>query len=240
MKSIGIFGDSFTGITNSPGFKYHWATLLSQYYDFDLQNYGLPGSSVYYTFREFKKNYSFHDINIVLISEPGRYVGEVNRKSDGQSLFVPNLNCLIDWRDDIFHPDPKHLEGWFLCSDDQYNTDMTDLMVQGMQQLDPKAIFIPCFPNSISQELRQTLKLSKDDSLYSLQEFQANYFSTHIHNIVGEYAENHEFLSGHFIPELNEFIFQSILKKISTGIWDWKIPEGFTSKYHFTDLWRKL
>lgn len=239
MKSIGIYGDSFTGITESPGFKFHWSSLLAQHYGLELTNYGLPGSPVYYSFNKFKDNFFKHDINIFLVSEPGRYFGKVLMNGNNEE-FMPNLNCLINEWDIISKPTAAHLEGWFLCSDDRYNSDMTDLMITYMKTLDPNTIFIPCFFSSISQELRKNLGLGIEDCLYKLQEKQANYFSFSANVLISKYEENHDIISGHLIPEINEFIFQVILKKINTGLWNWTIPNSIKPKSNFNYLWRKL
>jgi hypothetical protein len=77
---IGIFGDSWAKtIVSAEGKKFHdgyaWWELLSAKYD--VTNFGIPGSSVYFSYEEFNKHYSNFDKIIFLATEPGRLTFEV-------------------------------------------------------------------------------------------------------------------------------------------------------------------
>lgn len=77
---IGIFGDSWAKtIVSDEGKKFHdgyawWELLLAKY---DVTNFGVPGSSVYFSYEEFNKHYSNFDKIIFLATEPGRLTFEI-------------------------------------------------------------------------------------------------------------------------------------------------------------------
>jgi hypothetical protein len=77
---IGIFGDSWAKtITSSEGKKNHdgyaWWELLSEKYE--VTNFGVPGSSVYFSYEEFNTHYRKFDKIIFLAAEPGRLTFEI-------------------------------------------------------------------------------------------------------------------------------------------------------------------
>ena len=77
---LGIFGDSWAKtITSAESKKFHdghaWWELLSEKYE--VTNFGVPGSSVYFSYEEFNKHYSNFDKIIFLATEPGRLTFEV-------------------------------------------------------------------------------------------------------------------------------------------------------------------
>lgn len=77
---IGIFGDSWAKTIVSHGTKeihdgYAWWELLAEKYE--ITNFGIPGSSVYFSYEEFHKHHSKFDKIIFLATEPGRLTFEV-------------------------------------------------------------------------------------------------------------------------------------------------------------------
>jgi len=72
---IAIFGDSYGHTFKLKEFeKYNdavsWSDILSKKYD--VTNFAMSGSGVYFSFREFKKHHSYYDKIIFLASAPGR------------------------------------------------------------------------------------------------------------------------------------------------------------------------
>jgi hypothetical protein len=69
MKSVGIFGDSFSDddwVTNDYPC---WVELLGQ--DYHIKNYSLSGTSLWYSYKHFKK-FNTHDYNIFVVTIPNR------------------------------------------------------------------------------------------------------------------------------------------------------------------------
>lgn len=77
---IGIFGDSWAKtIASTESKKFHdsyawWELLLEKY---DVTNFGVPGSSVYFSYEEFNTYHKNFDKVIFLASEPGRLTFEI-------------------------------------------------------------------------------------------------------------------------------------------------------------------
>ena len=72
---IGIFGDSFAQSIIWPGDVHRrvgksWSEILSEKYD--VTNFGLGGSSTYYSYKKFVKQQSKFDKVIFISSQPGR------------------------------------------------------------------------------------------------------------------------------------------------------------------------
>lgn len=77
---IGIFGDSWAKTIASPENKknhdgYAWWEILSKKYE--VTNFGVPGSSVYFSYEEFNTHHSQFNKVIFLATEPGRLTFEI-------------------------------------------------------------------------------------------------------------------------------------------------------------------
>jgi hypothetical protein len=77
---IGVFGDSYGHTFDLTEFeKYNnavsWTDILSKKYE--VTNFGVPGSSVYFSFREFNTHHSQFNKVIFLATEPGRLTFEI-------------------------------------------------------------------------------------------------------------------------------------------------------------------
>jgi hypothetical protein len=238
IKSIGIYGDSFTGYTSIPSIKYHWSNLLAQEFNCDLVNYGRGGSSIYFSYKKFLDNYSKHDCNIFLVSEPNRYISPVSL-SDGSELCIPSLSALDYYS---FVGDERlvnELRGWFIRSNDEFNADMAELMIEKILLLDDSTVVIPCFNTSVSDKLRIRLSLGSDSSLMLYQEYQAAAYNVNNNILIDNYIENTNVVSGHFVPEFNELLFRIIVNRIKTGQWDWIVPKNMKLRYKFDEVWTK-
>lgn len=233
MKSIGIFGDSFAGADESySGMQYHWSTLLKNYFNCELVNYGLGGSSVYYSYKQFLHNHKKHDCVIFLVTEPGRYIKPVITKTQ-QKIFVPNIASIdhIDQTYSITEPMVSDLQGWFLASDDTFNIDMSELMLEKILSLQPQTIVIPCFDSSVQN-------LNLDFNLFELQEKQASLFGLTAYELLSNYVENYDIISGHFLPEINHIVYENIKNRINNKKWNWTVNK-VTTKYKLEEAYRR-
>lgn len=246
IKSIGLFGDSFTGylgedlifLKNKEGQQYHWSALLAGEYGANLTNYGRPGSSLYFSYKQFIEHHSKHDFNIFLITEPGRYIKKVELYN-GHKIFIPGLSSMPAAGTELYDPSESHLKGWFLASDDEFNRDMSDLMLSKILEIAPKILIIPCFSTSLSEEKQKEVFDGTDMNLCAMQVQQANAYNIPIHELLKDYIENTNIISGHFVPEFNEIVYKIISKRIKTGVWDWTIPENISLKYKLEEAWIK-
>jgi len=79
MKKLAIFGDSFSEPTWAKNEKYlAWPELLTA--NFKITNYSLSGSSLWWSYKQWKKDHHTNDYNIFVITIPGRiYVESLDR-----------------------------------------------------------------------------------------------------------------------------------------------------------------
>ena len=246
MNSIGLFGDSFTGyhiedfklFPIRKGHQYHWSVLLAGEYSAKLTNYGRPGSSVYFSYKQFITHHSKHDFNIFLVTEPGRYIKKVELYN-GNKIFIPSLSSIPITGAELYEPSEAHLKGWFLASDDEFNRDMSDIMLSKILEIAPKTLIIPCFPTSLSEEKQKEVFDGTDMNLCDIQTRQAKAYNIPMNKLLKDYEENDQIMAGHFVPEFNELIYRVVLKRIKTGVWDWALPSHIDLKYKLEEAWNK-
>lgn len=246
IRNIGLFGDSFAGYSKEdfshkpviPGHKSHWSVLLAEELNASFVNYGEPGSSVYFSYKQFVENYRKHDFNIFLVTEPGRYIKKVEL-STGKKIFVPSLASIHHAGTDLHDPPDPYLRGWFLASDDEFNLDMSDLMLSRILEIAPKTLIIPCFPSSLSEKKQKEIFDGTDMNLCAIQSRQAKAYNIPMNILLRDYQENDRIMAGHFVPEFNELIYKIIAKRIKTGVWDWTLPAHIDLKYKLEEAWNK-
>ena len=229
MKSIGVYGDSFAGMINAPEYEEtHWSRLLAKNYAVPFTDYSLPGSSIYFSYKQFLKNYNKHDLNIFCVTDHSRYHSMVKTVYGNQFIGGVNSNQRsID-------PSPEDLRGWFMCQNDEYSLDMAVLMIEQVRSLDNKVILIPCFNSSLPKKyINDVLGLELNNNLQAIVNLQISHFGFTDYSEFMEKYEESEILTGHFAPETNEIFLPVLKNRIETGIWDWKIPKKLNLKYTF-------
>lgn len=95
---IAIYGDSYTNLNldqPNDGRGQSWVDIVKQHYD--VTNFGIAGTSIYYSYLKFKEQNANFDYNIFIITHPDRIY---NRK----------LNELIDR--ESWYTNYRHLELW--------------------------------------------------------------------------------------------------------------------------------
>lgn len=230
MKSIGLYGDSFTGNIECESIKYHWSTKLAEHYNCNVTNYGESGTSIYFSYKKFLETYNKHDCHIFLVTHRGRYIKRVLLK-DGSTPHVSNLAMVKYLNEKILEPKYNDLMGWYVCSDDEYEKDIQRLMLHEIQEMAPDTIFVPAFTRELSE------KLVYDLCLMDLQMVQAVHYGKSVESI-RNYSEDDKLMSGHFCPEMNNLLFDIIRTRIEKKVWDWSIPE-IKFNYTFDELWKK-
>jgi hypothetical protein len=241
--NIGLYGDSFTGNVNRPAHQYHWSVLLGKELNVTINNYGRKGSPIYYSYKKFIETYKDNDLHIFLVTEPGRYIKEIQFNKN-VSEFVPNFesveNYLKSFKQDNLSHDMdertlRDLKGWFISSCDEYNLTVAELMIEKIRNLDNNTIFVPSFTRGLSHSMRTEQK-TYENSLFKIHNFQSDCLGIPKrtwHN------ESQALISGHFTPEVNELFFRIILKRVQTGIWDWTLPEKIEFKHKSTEYYTK-
>ncbi len=151
---IGIYGDSYAdNMEWSP--VTCWATLLSQKYQ--VTNYGVQGSSLYYSVVNLLKNFKKYDKNILIVTQPGRLmipdsfpVSHVRNRCIAGMGMIDSLkyNLKEDSHLAEFYNTAKQY--FLLLQDFDYETYIHNLMVEDILKKVPGVILIPAFSNSMS------------------------------------------------------------------------------------------
>jgi hypothetical protein len=225
--NIGIYGDSFTEY-DIRAKEFHWSSIVASKLNAETTNLGRSSTSLFYSYKEFLKNYTKHDLILFAVTEPERYTKIFDWCDRPLSIrnngYVSNYSQTQALKREATNEQDKkmltHLEGWFIMNDPAYQNDMHELMLQHMESLHKNIIFYPCFDRSFS-----SLRYSQHNfpvihnmySIFNLQLQLVNYDRQH-DTIDGE-RENPNVIAGHLAPEMNEHIAEAMLNKITTGYW---------------------
>ena len=102
--------------------------------------------------KEFLKNYTKHDLIIFAVTHPDRYTKRFNWCDKPKNIinngYISNYETVIDFKNKATNEQDKkmltHLEGWYVVSNEVYNDDMHELMLQHMESLHKNIIFYLC------------------------------------------------------------------------------------------------
>lgn len=239
VKSIGIYGDSFTaGRVNAAvnGLPYHWSTLLQKYFSCELENYGAPGSSIYYSYLKFQENYHKHDVNIFLVTEPYRYTTPVT--IDNDLINFTSLSTL-DWHEEstFVNVRKKDLMGWFLASDPKFLEEMAGLMVEKINGLDTDCVMFPSFEDLP----KKVMEFISPDAPCGMKLYnqQSDLLDIDGIELAHKYKENFDIVVGHLVPEFNQIMFDYLKNKIETGVWQCNIMPPDKLSYTIQQLYTR-
>jgi len=94
---IAIFGDSYAHNFELKEFEkcnsaVSWVDILSEKYD--ITNFAISGSGVFFSFREFKKHHSYYDKIIFLVTQSGRLLLHERMKLELNTMSKLPMNVL--------------------------------------------------------------------------------------------------------------------------------------------------
>ena len=223
--NIGIYGDSFAEFSKQSAML-HWSTIVQSKLNTELTHFGYTSSSLYHSYKEFLKNYTKHDLIIFAVTHPDRYTKKFDWCDKPKNIinngYISNYETTIFFKNEATNEQDKkmltHLEGWYVMSDGVYNADMHELMLQHIESLHKNIIFYPCFEHSFLPLRYSQSNFPASHDMYSLLKLQMKLL-----NYSGNIdipKENRNVIAGHLVPELNEYIAEAMITKITTG--DWK------------------
>jgi hypothetical protein len=227
---IGVYGDSFADTTETPSLDFAWYNQLANLIpNSTVTSYGLGSTSVYYSYKKFLETYMEFDIIIFVVTEPGRYTKRIENIVNADRYFH-NLHFVEYFLQNniLSSSDAKllnRLKSWFIMNDDEYNIDMSELMLRDMETVtNTKIIFFPCFNTSMTQERRMKCEIPNHISFTDLLTKQLNLFG------IGSlsYAtpkENENTIACHLTTEYNHAVATMFCKKILENVWDWSLLE---------------
>ena len=147
---IGIFGDSYANLKENT--TPTWVDILSEKYN--ITNFGIPGSGLFYSINEIKKHHLKYDKIILVVTDPGRLQlpdwidagkDKLNKFFTGLydfKLVVPTSN----FTNEVIKEAVKQ---YFIYLQNQvYDRYVHSLMVADIKTIRPNIILIPSFGSS--------------------------------------------------------------------------------------------
>ena len=154
---IAIFGDSWASEGLDEPHRYlGWPEILSKQPGYEVANFAVPGSSLYYSYKEFLENHKNYDVNIFLITSYGRmyikHIPEVNQRQRKVAKHIPNLINIEIRKKQLAATTNQILkiydamEKYYECiQDDEYDELVDKALVHHAKSISNNTIFIPCF-----------------------------------------------------------------------------------------------
>lgn len=229
---IGLYGDSY-GVTKN--LDTSWPNLLSKKLECEIDNYSLPGASMYYTYTKFVETCHKYDTVIFLVTDPLRYPVEVDFSDNippaarrvGGLAVVDSVRTRF--KDNLTTLDNQLLndvEGWYKAAHLPYVHLVNELFLDKVLSLHSNVILYPCFESSVSDK-----HLNGVDVKYCLfnlfvRQLKELGFPMNIDSII--YAggnENPNVISGHLVPEFNEVFAEVMYNRTKNNKWDFNSIE---------------
>lgn len=218
---IGVYGDSFA-CSYRESLHFAWFNLLTNIIpNSSVLSYGKGATSVYYSYKIFLETYESFDQIIFLVTEPNRYTKLV--ELDNTSEYFANINHIEAMKKKHNFPSTddkilENLKGWFISADDEFNIDMTELMLQHMEKSHKNILFYPCFNNSLKPERLVKLGIKQNQSIIDILCRQGQLLTYPGYDCS---YENQYKISCHFTEEFNMFLAELLSDKIMNNIWNY-------------------
>lgn len=161
---IGIFGDSFSNsaINNKhPGYLNYlsWSDIISTKFKNDVKNFGIAGSSLYYSHNEFLTHHEKFDKIIFMITDWGRIYNsktKINRLKHVPGFAMAEyLKTLIENSNiKVNHDDPLILDSiinyYIYVQNNNEEILFHKLMIDNIKSIRSDVLLIPCFSSKFS------------------------------------------------------------------------------------------
>lgn len=190
MYNIGIFGDSYTNSASDFEDHLQWWEYLNEYCDKEckIDNYGVAGSSLYFSYQNFIKHHEKYDKVIFLYTSPNRlWMPQYSEKSiNGEHIHS------------VDHADRRFVKGtplqkkikdaiekyYVYINNPDEHRDYWELMIADVRAKRPDALVLPCFYKSKDEIYWPVVDISKiDDRKYHVDimndcvDIRANHFN---------------------------------------------------------------
>lgn len=165
---IGIFGDSYASPKNANPTP-SWINILNQHKDMFVSSYGQSASNFYYTVDQFKTYYKQYDLNIILVTNPGRIWARHSNTLHGFEKFFNSIDTIeeqlrlrkehaVSVRQDKVITILETVKNYLLhIQDFEYECYLQELMIRDVLAMDKNLILIPCYSNSILNNTKGNL-----------------------------------------------------------------------------------
>lgn len=172
FTKIGVFGDSFTNLKSEENPTPTWVDILNEKYD--VTNFGLTSSNLYYSVNEFIKNHKNFDKIIFVATAPGRlqiadwitvnkehkYIAGIN--SAKYVLKRSIIRRPISFTDDIKLAYQAAIDYYLYLDDFRINNFIQQLMIDKVKELRPDSILIPTNISSFGEPRSMNVKTLVD------------------------------------------------------------------------------
>ena len=247
---IAIYGDSYASFcldqpNNHRGQS--WVDVIKEYHD--VENFGRPGSSFFYSYEKYLENFNKFDYNIFIIANPNRFY---NRNLESLTSFTSswytNYNNVILNEEiakkgnhlkelKIIESVRDYYENW---RDDETDSKMTIFLIEKLKEHRKNTLYIDAFSQKFNPYYSVDVGLI-DISIWEqnqvgfLEKYDKN-------NIQWGYIKNGSFLSdnrlNHLSEENNLILGNQILKSIKDNQHYLKLKlEDFVKPKHDIDFY---
>jgi vacuolar-type H+-ATPase subunit E/Vma4 len=236
---IGIFGDSYASIRNTNPTP-SWIDILNQRENTFVVSHGQNGSNFYYSVDQFKTHYKQYDLNIMLVTNPGRIWARYSNILKMPENFFNSLETIEEQiqfqkehaglarREKIVTTLETAKNYLLYIQDAEYECYLQELMIQDVLSMDKNLILIPCYNNNSA--------LKTAGSLFDvfLKENDAWNYKIHVDNGIDirnchMTAENNKIFAGKIIAYIEQG------KEIDLNINDFMSPSSGSKDFYIKE-----
>lgn len=160
--NIAIYGDSWGSLKlNEPHSYLGWPEILNNQLNIKVFNFSVVGSSLYYSYKKFINSYKYYDVNIFLMTSPGRlYIPDMPVYADS-AKHVSGLSNVLERKEflkkaNIDRPVKEHIEKindalelyYVYLHNHERDKDFGNALMFYAKSLTNNTIFIPCFEHT--------------------------------------------------------------------------------------------
>lgn len=141
---IGVFGDSFARmyVPNK-----QWWEIINESKKLEVENFGHPGTPVYFSYKHFMENYKKFDRTIFFYTNPGRlwlpWLEDIDLNYCHNATVLQRKNIPNTLKANRVK---KALAGYFqYIKFDEFDKEMWKLQINELKRISPGTLFIPSF-----------------------------------------------------------------------------------------------
>ena len=229
---IAIYGDSWASEFLDEPHKYlGWPEILANQPGYEVTNFAVPGSSLYFSYKEFLENHADYDVNIFLITSYGRMYVQSMPETNQRKVekHIPNLIHIGIRKKQLtntMHQVMKVYEAmekyYEYIQNDEYDELVDKALVYHARSISTNTIFIPCFHGYDEFSLIDVFEMEN----YSIGAYE-KYFSKNIHfNVEHDGKILTDARVCHMTKVNNELFAGKLIKEIEEKNYSFKFSMG--------------
>jgi len=245
MQTLGVYGDSFAATYGAPQ---AWGSILKK--DYNVTNYAVGGSDIYFSYKNFIKTHHLYDKIIFVVTDASRYWNSVYNINGKQYAFncrgsienvrvkeiniPPEMNLKITALDYYY----THLID---CS---VHDDIASLMVEKIRTCRPDAIVVNIHSyKNIYMGFKDNVGFFDYQELF-VKSVDPEKLKMHVDSNTGLWKPiwlyfKEKNLYCHMSEEVNELVAQHMKEALEKGIWNPVLP-NILPHYHGWDYYYDL